>query len=549
MTIFAGVINLSSNPLNRELVDEFNAKFNKKYKHLRGECILNEDCILQYSDIEAIKGQFRDTQNKTVILAGDPIVASKESDSSINKLLDIKDECSLKTELLKARGSFCGVIHNKTEKRFNLFVDRLGVRPLFYSMQDNIFAFSTQINFLKSLSFISQKRDREGEVERVALGYCLSNRTDLKGIKRLDSAEILSVCDGQINIHSYWNWKSNTLAEPGGNVESVYNAFLDAINIRKNEENSFSFLSGGMDSRLVVSCLDTLGRKCVTYNFGTKNSQDSEFARLYAEKTKVKHSTIILPTLKHQTWANLIRQEIKKDFGLEKGVSVWSGDGGSVSLGGVYMDSNLVLNELTDTEIAERFVVNQKIGVLDSFLNKTSRDISIEVLISSLKNELESIPFKGAKKLYTFLMLNDQKRHLDYFYENIHNHKVELHLPFFDALFLEQMTNVEHESVMFHNFYMGVFNLLDDKYRTTPWQTYPGHADCPISYQAFKRQWGQKSTLFERWLDLKYIWNIPSDSYAYSVYNKKRCLSAAFLNLFGVRDYSYLVKTLKKVED
>jgi hypothetical protein len=143
-------------------------------------------------------------------------------------------------------------------------------------------------------------------------------------------------------------------------------------------------------------------------------------------------------------------------------------------------------------------------------------------------------------------MNNDQKRHLDNHFETICEHRKELHLPFFDSVFLEEMYKVPSNELLYHKMYMEWFKLFPENSRKTPWQTYPNHIPCPIKEeQQYGHQWGKtKTSKRKRKENFNSVFAMNNEL-AFTYLNKYKVYAAMVLHLFGVRDYSYLVEKIR----
>jgi hypothetical protein len=91
---------------------------------------------------------------------------------------------------------------------------------------------------------------------------------------------------------------------------------------------------------------------------------------------------------------------------------------------------------------------------------------------------------------YLFLMHNDQRRHLTDYYENIDLRRVELHLPFFDADFLQAIYSAPIDGFLRHRLYNRWLQTFLPAIHEVPWQAYPGHEPCPLPVpEGLRYQW------------------------------------------------------------
>lgn len=553
MTIFAGIFDLSKSRINHDISKEFYDAFDKKFNSKSILRVQQDNCHMCSLDIGAYSVQTSVKSDKSTLIAGEPII---ESDNrSLNTdffAIEETDDIQKLGEVLKlSRGVFSGVKYDFRRKSIYIFTDKSGIRPLYYSLNGGILTFSTNFQFICSLSWVPSDYDTSSVIEHMTLGYTLGSRTTRKNVFRVNAGEIIYADSSpKLQSYTYWNWLTDKTLNSGNGkeVSTVYNEFINAVKIRtKKNDNCYAFLSGGMDSRVVTAALKEFSCEPITFNFATKDSQDSEFAKLYAEKNNFNHHPLLLPTLKYQKWAYLVSNQISKLTKINKAQFVWSGDGGSVGLGGVYMDQDLVDSNNTNRDIAKMFLAKQQVELLSGYFTKSYADIPMSCLFNSIEDELNLIATEGAKKVYLFLMKNDQKRHLDEHYESIHEHRVELQLPFFDALFIEKVLENNLDDLIGHSLYSQFFECFPLTYRDTPWQTYPGHKVCPIPYKNIENQWQRRDSLYNRWQDCKYFSNIPKNSFSFDVFKRGKASLAMLLHLSGLKKLGYVIDTIGKI--
>ena len=97
------------------------------------------------------------------------------------------------------------------------------------------------------------------------------------------------------------------------------------------------------------------------------------------------------------------------------------------------------LEEKSFTKAAKIFQENTQTYAPSSYLKRNLAQPSNQGLTDKIAKEMLPNENDRGKSIYYFLMRNDQKRHLDKHFETICQHKTELHLPFFDSLFLEKI--------------------------------------------------------------------------------------------------------------
>lgn len=162
---------------------------------------------------------------------------------------------------------------------------------------------------------------------------------------------------------------------------------------------------------------------------------------------------------------------------------VWTGEGGSVGLGCVYISPEIVtLLRAGDWDAAiDIYLRQQQKTILTRILNpELARQLQGHLHVR-LRTELESIRHPDpVRAFYIFLNLNGPRRHLVNHFDTIDQHRLEFQVPFYDSELLEYLTSLPVDPCLYHRFYVKWLALFDPAVRAVPWQTYPGHVPSPV---------------------------------------------------------------------
>ncbi|NNE36645.1 MAG: hypothetical protein HKN13_15535, partial [Rhodothermales bacterium] len=284
------------------------------------------------------------------LLAGQPLGLGG-SDKRDHELIDgglASGDCA---PLRTSRGVFCGSRYAAAPNGFSLqlFGDKLGVRPIYYWHGPDMVLFATALRILEALPFIPKVRDDVAVVETIAHGFPLADRTRFADVRLLREGELLRFDRDGCSAETYWRWQdiSQSCMRGATAANAAYAVFRDAIEVRRGTEDQVvAFLSGGMDSRAIVSVLHESGAAVQTLNFAPDRSQDQVFARGYAEQIGVPFLSFPRDGAPPQGFrvalAEIVRELVDAgNFSAARPAAPWSGDGGSVSLGNVYLDDQV----------------------------------------------------------------------------------------------------------------------------------------------------------------------------------------------------------------
>jgi asparagine synthase (glutamine-hydrolysing) len=388
----------------------------------------------------------------------------------------------------RARGVFSLAHYNRGRDELILVSDKLAIRPLYYSMTDDLFVFASTLGILERVPEVTKVMDAASVAEVCGFAYPLGDYTPFVGIRAMMPAEIVAVGKRSASVTNYWRWDSIPRGAQSSPEQPrlAYEAFRDAIAIRRDStQDATAFLSGGLDSRVIAAALLDEGARLRTYNFARPGTQDQLFAAGFATVAGIAHTEAPMRAGR-PAWSEMIAAAIARSQGKKRtaaGQIVWSGDGGSVVLGHVYMDEGLVglARRGALAELASQIVIRLG-GKLPRRLFRRSVAQSVftrtnERLLTELQRHDSGDP---GRDLHLFLLFNDQRRHLFQHFEDIDLHRVEFHLPFFDSNFIEAVLEAPVDECLDHKFYMQCMRHLPALTFSVPWQTYPGHEACPL---------------------------------------------------------------------
>lgn len=510
---------------------------------------------------------WRETPGGSVCaIAGDPLLIESghrlSRDQQMEKISPV--DYQVRAEVLeKCRGSFALVHYFAKENRLFLATDAVGLRSIYYVIQDGFLIFSTTLRALESLPEVKKNLSLLGMAELSAFSFPLAERTPYDGIDVLRESQILSTSGSNVKLWNYYDWSKpeSRPDNPEAAATELYNKFYEAVRIRVGDDkNVYSFLSGGMDSRAIVATLITMGRYVESMNFSSNASQDQYYAQLFAREAGRQCRLHCLPwggnfpnfSLLALSAKNVLEQ--CKEMAVDRPQFVWSGDGGSVGLGHVYMDELMLeIGDRGDIEgIVRHFMDFNKISLHSSILSTSVRERLPRMLRESVLTEFNRYPREDTgRRIYLFLLFNDQRRHLFKHFESIHQHGLELLTPFYDAEFLKAVAATPARWGILHRLYGYFFECLPEFARKTPWQTYPGHQPCPVvsdqiaSYQWARSSDSEKSSLVERSKMAIQIVRAFRQEMKPQVFSRARIWRAALIHALGLRGYCYILRLLQ----
>ncbi len=185
----------------------------------------------------------------------------------------------------KLNGMFAFAVYDKVERTILLVRDRMGVKPLYYWMRGESFAFASEVVALRELPGFPTEIDQEALGLYFRLGMVPEWTSIYPGLFKLgpgkwikfhlDSGEV----DGPV---SYWDLPP--IAEDEGKseqewVDEIESLLLDATHIRLRSDVSLGvFLSGGIDSGLIAAAAAKQVKGLTSLSIGFAGEPEDETA-------------------------------------------------------------------------------------------------------------------------------------------------------------------------------------------------------------------------------------------------------------------------------
>lgn len=224
------------------------------------------------------------------------------SDTEI--ILAAFEQWGIETAVTKFIGMFAIVVWDYKLEKLILIRDRLGVKPLYFGLLNNIFYFGSQLKSFFYHPTWHGKIDLEVLSKYVFLNYVPTPYSIFQKIYKLDPATILTINKHQkIVKFNYWNLgdvidnRKHIYSEQAA-IEELHDLLKSSINIRMISDVPVgAFLSGGIDSSLVVSLMHAISGnqiKTFTIGFTEHNYNEADYARSIAKHLGTLHHEFIL---------------------------------------------------------------------------------------------------------------------------------------------------------------------------------------------------------------------------------------------------------------
>jgi asparagine synthase (glutamine-hydrolysing) len=218
----------------------------------------------------------------------------------ISYLVHFYEEIGIKF-VEKINGWFHGLILDFRFKKIYLFNDRYGMQRVFIHENKNGFYFSSEAKALIRVLPETRQFNLEGLGEFFTYGCTLGNKTLYKNINILPPASLWIFENGIIKKKSYYFTPKEWISKKCIGEQQITNRLIESFGniIKKYIVGSFPIgvsLTGGLDSRMIMSCLNEEHGKFPCYTFGSmyRDTLDVQIAQKVAKACGQPHHKLIL---------------------------------------------------------------------------------------------------------------------------------------------------------------------------------------------------------------------------------------------------------------
>jgi asparagine synthase (glutamine-hydrolysing) len=200
------------------------------------------------------------------------------------------------------RGMFAFALWDSRERRLLVARDRLGVKPLFYSLEPGRFAFASELRALGELRANSRvpEVDPQAVYDLFGFRYVPAPHTLYRGVQKLLPGHLLWADARGLRTSAYWDVPAEEENPRRADelAREVLEHLRESVRLRLIADVPLGvFLSGGTDSSAVVALMAELGaRPLRTFSVGFAESEYSEldYARLVAERFSTEHHELVV---------------------------------------------------------------------------------------------------------------------------------------------------------------------------------------------------------------------------------------------------------------
>jgi asparagine synthase (glutamine-hydrolysing) len=204
--------------------------------------------------------------------------------------------------LRRINGMFAFAIWDRQQQRLFAARDRLGVKPLYYAQANGGLGFASRPGALRVLDpAFAGAIDEQALRSYLELGYIPAPFALHQGIRKLSAAHYLLADARGVRVNRYWDYRHLVpdVAANARREDDLLDEFDEllrrAVRLRLMADVPVgAFLSGGVDSALVVACMRReapVRPACFTIGFQEPEFDESRAASDIARHLGVEHTT------------------------------------------------------------------------------------------------------------------------------------------------------------------------------------------------------------------------------------------------------------------
>jgi asparagine synthase (glutamine-hydrolysing) len=204
------------------------------------------------------------------------------------------------TSLFKQlEGMFAFALYDDNLKQTFLVRDEMGIKPLYYSTENNSLTFASEIKAFKTLN--SFEEDKNWKVYFLAFGHIPHPFSTLKNVFSLENGSYLKWdnCSGAYSISNFSESPSlKTIITKQGAEKTIRQDLENAVEKHLIADAPIGvFLSGGIDSSLITLLADqkiNINLKALSINFEEQAFSEGKYQQIIADKIEGEHQSFLI---------------------------------------------------------------------------------------------------------------------------------------------------------------------------------------------------------------------------------------------------------------
>ncbi|WP_258102583.1 asparagine synthase (glutamine-hydrolyzing) [Marinoscillum sp. MHG1-6] len=200
----------------------------------------------------------------------------------------------------RLNGFFAFAIYDAEAKRLFAARDRYGIKPFYYHADENRVLFASELKSLMAFG-VPKELDKESLHLYFQLTYIPAPHTIFKGVQKLRPGHSLSIENGEALTEAYYSVpyrEKPAIQDFDAAKNQLERALRQSVHDRLVSDVPLgAFLSGGIDSSIIVALASEQIKDLKTYSIGFRDNKyfdETAYAELVAKKYHTDHHTFSL---------------------------------------------------------------------------------------------------------------------------------------------------------------------------------------------------------------------------------------------------------------
>ena len=201
------------------------------------------------------------------------------------------------------KGMFAFVIWDSVEQVMFIARDIMGVKPVYYFVNDNVFLFASELRGVLGSDMVPAKANKSAIREFLSYQSVGFPQSAIQDILQLEAGSSITIRDDKYTIKKYWDITgAPTVDFDFGDKlrvqQQIRQLLRNAVERRLVSDVPLgAFLSGGIDSSAVVGLMAEVGTgrpNTFTAGFEEKEFDESGYANIISRKFNTNHNQVLL---------------------------------------------------------------------------------------------------------------------------------------------------------------------------------------------------------------------------------------------------------------
>ncbi|MCP5143942.1 MAG: asparagine synthase (glutamine-hydrolyzing) [Gammaproteobacteria bacterium] len=230
------------------------------------------------------------------------------STSDTEVILEYFARHGITATLARLHGMFAIALWDRETRELTLIRDRLGIKPLYWSLQGRLFSFASELKALRNHPGFRPRLNRDAVATFLRHGYITGPHSIYQDTFKLEPGTLLRYrSGGTVLVERYWDLADAVATGTAARgafqdrgLEELHSLLLDSVSRHMVADVPLgALLSGGIDSTLVTALMQASSSRPVktfTIGFNEAGFDEAPYARDIARHLGTEHHELYVDT-------------------------------------------------------------------------------------------------------------------------------------------------------------------------------------------------------------------------------------------------------------